>query len=80
MDRTSQDDTPPVSARAQGVLFDDDLQQRNTDRAQFLRAQVRALRGDLLGCRELLGAVMARDPNHRGALDLGHDLDDEEKR
>ena len=31
MDRTSQDDTPPVSARAQGVLFDDDLPELRED-------------------------------------------------
>ena len=60
------------------LLFADDLQQRNVDRAHFLQAQVLAARGDRLGCRELLGAVLARDPNHRGALDLEHDLTAEE--
>ena len=30
------------------------------------------------GCRELLGAVLARNPNRTGALDLEHDLTEEE--
>jgi len=62
------------------LLFDDYLEQRNVDRAHFLQAQVLAARGDRLGCRDLLGAVLARDPNHRRALDLEHDLTEEEHR
>ncbi len=55
------------------LLFDDDLQARQTTTARFLQAQ--ALRG--LGrpaeARRLLRDVLRRDPNHAGAADLMED-------
>ncbi|MCW2757329.1 MAG: Tetratricopeptide repeat protein, partial [Nocardioidaceae bacterium] len=52
------------------LLFDDDLDQRQADTATFLLAQVQAARGDATRCREMLGRVLVRDPNHAGAHDL----------
>jgi hypothetical protein len=52
------------------LLFEDDLQSRQTTTARFLQAQARlGLRARAQG-RALLKTVLQRDPNHARAADL----------
>src|SRR4029077_19559100 len=52
------------------LLFDDDLQKRNTVTATFLCAQAWLGLGDTSKARELLHEVMALDRNHSLAADM----------
>ncbi|HXJ13036.1 MAG TPA: tetratricopeptide repeat protein, partial [Candidatus Limnocylindrales bacterium] len=52
------------------LLFEDDLQKRNTAAATFLRAQAWLGLGDSAKARELLHEVMALDRNHSRAADM----------
>jgi tetratricopeptide (TPR) repeat protein len=52
------------------LLFEDDLQKRNTITATFLQAQARLGLGETAKAQELLGAVLLFDRNHALAVDL----------
>jgi len=52
------------------LLFDDDLQFRQTTNALLLQAQARLGLGQIARGRSLLRKVLARDPNHALAADL----------
>jgi len=52
------------------LLFDDDLQARQTTAALFLQAQARLGLGEKAKARTLLKKVLRRDPNHALAADL----------
>lgn len=52
------------------LLFDDDLQARNVQRARFLQAQALWGLGDRPAAKVLLEEVLARDPSHAMAADL----------
>jgi tetratricopeptide (TPR) repeat protein len=52
------------------LLFEDDLQKRNTATANFLMAQARFGLGEIVGARELLTQVLLLDRNHTLAADL----------
>jgi tetratricopeptide (TPR) repeat protein len=52
------------------LLFEDDLQKRNTVTATFLRAQAWLGLGDSAQARELLHEVMVLDRNHSRAADM----------
>ena len=52
------------------LLFEDDLQKRNTVTATFLRAQAWLGLGDTAQARELLHEVMILDRNHSRAADM----------
>ncbi len=52
------------------LLFEDDLQKRNTVTATFLRAQAWLGLGDSAKARELLHEVMVLDRNHSRAADM----------
>jgi tetratricopeptide (TPR) repeat protein len=52
------------------LLFDDDLQKRNTIAALFLRAQAKAALGEVAAARQLLRQVLKADGNHPFAGDL----------
>lgn len=52
------------------LLFDDDLQARQDNRARFLLAQSLLGLGDIEAGRELLSQVLACDPNHALAREL----------
>ena len=52
------------------LLFDDDLQARQTTTARFLQAQARLGLGDKKRARALLSDVLRRDPTHALAADL----------
>lgn len=52
------------------LLFEDDLQKRNTVNATFLRAQAWLGLGDSAKARELLHEVMVLDRNHSHAADM----------
>lgn len=52
------------------LLFEDDLQVRQTITALFLEAQARLGLGARAAARRLLAEVLRRDPNHAAAADL----------
>jgi hypothetical protein len=52
------------------LLFEDDLQQRQTLHARFLAAQAHLGLGDQKQARVLLTSVIAEDPGHLLAADL----------
>ena len=52
------------------LLFEDDLQKRNTVTATFLRAQAWLGLGDSAKARDLLQEVMVLDRNHSRAADM----------
>jgi tetratricopeptide (TPR) repeat protein len=52
------------------LLFDDDLQARQTNTARFMEAQARLGLRQHAAATRLLRAVLARDPAHAGAADL----------
>ena len=52
------------------LLFEDDLQKRNTVTATFLQAQAHLGLGDIARGQELLGKVLQIDRNHAMAADL----------
>ncbi|MGA2271876.1 MAG: DUF5107 domain-containing protein [Bryobacteraceae bacterium] len=52
------------------LLFEDDLQARQTTAALFLEAQARLGLGQRAAARKLLRKVLARDPSHALAADL----------
>lgn len=56
------------------LLFDDDLQARQTTTARFLRAQACAGLGRIKQARALLADVLRRDPAHALAADLSAEL------
>ena len=58
------------------LLFEDDLQKRNTVTATFLRAQAWLGLGDSTKARELLHEVMVLDRNHSRAADMLAALED----
>ena len=57
------------------LLFDDNLQKRNTVTARFLEAQARLGLGDLQHARSLLQDVLQTDRNHMLAADLLSELE-----
>jgi tetratricopeptide (TPR) repeat protein len=52
------------------LLFEDDLQRRNTMTALFLQAQAWLGLGDAAKAQELLTRVLSLDPSHSMAADL----------
>ena len=54
------------------LLFEEDLQARQTIMARFLLAQAHDGLGQRSEARELLLAIQALDPSHTGALDMLH--------
>ena len=52
------------------LLFDEDLQERQTTTAMFLKAQALLGRGEEQQGRDLLQQVLKRDCSHSGAIDL----------
>jgi len=52
------------------LLFNDDLQVRQVNRARYIRAQVALQLGETAEARRLLDQVLAADPNHELALDM----------
>jgi tetratricopeptide (TPR) repeat protein len=52
------------------LIFDDDLQFRQTTTALFLQAQARLGLGDKSGAKKLLSLVLKRDPSHPLAADF----------
>jgi len=55
------------------LIFDDDLQFRQTTAALFLQAQAHLGLGHRSQARKLLATVLRRDPNHALAADLSQD-------
>jgi Tfp pilus assembly protein PilF len=56
------------------LLFDDDLQSRQTTTAMFLQAQAQLGLGDPAGAKALLRTVLQRDPNHALAADFLNEM------
>ena len=61
------------------LLFDDDLQFRQTTTALFLQAQAQLGLGQRAKAKALLKQVLRRDPNHALAADLANELSHREK-
>ena len=61
------------------LLFNDDLQKRNTITSTFLQAQARLALGDKPKARELLHEVILLDQNHAHAADLLADLESSQR-
>jgi hypothetical protein len=57
------------------LLFEDDLQKRNTVTATFLQAQARFGLGETAQARNLLRKVLLLDQNHPLAADLLTELE-----
>jgi tetratricopeptide (TPR) repeat protein len=57
------------------LLFEDDLQKRNTSTATFLMAQAKFGLGEIAEARELLLQVLVLDQNHAMAVDLLPEVD-----
>ncbi|MEO6569564.1 MAG: hypothetical protein ABIO94_12435 [Opitutaceae bacterium] len=56
------------------LLFDDDLDARQTQRAKFLEAQARLGLGETAKARRLSREVLLGDPSHAAAADLLADI------
>jgi hypothetical protein len=56
------------------LLFDDDLQYRQTTTAMLLQAQARLGLGQKSAAKKLLALVLKRDPNHALASDLNQSV------
>jgi tetratricopeptide (TPR) repeat protein len=69
LDRTVKIDYFATSLPAM-LLFEDDLQRRNTVDSTFLQAQARLGLGEIAAAQELLNKVLALDRNHARAADL----------